>query len=254
MQKAVLLIFYLFTLFLGSATGYADVVGDVGKATYVSGDVYVIRGDERITLTEGDGVFAADTVLTGKSGRVTLQMHDESKIYVGRLSRIALSDYTLKEKSLVSGALDVLWGKVRFFVAKLSNGSGFKVKTRTAVLGVRGTEFVVLVPMPEGIVDPATMELPPNLPNLITTVYGIEGLVEGFSATGERILIGPGVKVEFTNDGQIKFTSHDKPVSIPNVKPGNTPAPQVPDVPKPEDIIVPPAPVPPPQVRGQLIG
>ena len=250
MLKVASLVFSLFSLLFSIPNASAGVLNDVGKAAYVSGDVYVVRGEERLPLVEGDGVLSADTVITGERGRVTLQMHDESKIHIGRLSRISLSDYTLKEKSLVSGAFNVLWGKVRFFVAKLSDGSGFKVSTRTAVLGVRGTEFVVMVPMPEGIVDPATMELPPNLPDLITTVFGIEGLVEGFSSTGERILIGPGVKVEFTNDGQIKFTSQDKPISVPTVKPGNTPPPPKPDVPTPADIIVPSVPQP---VRGQFL-
>jgi len=240
--------YFLIALLLVPAGSAAESVGNVGSAAFVSGDVYVVRGTERLALAEGDGVLAADTVITGSRGRVTLQMHDESKIHIGRLSRISLSDYALKEKSLMSGAFNVLWGKVRFFVAKLSEGSGFKVSTRTAVLGVRGTEFVVIVPMPEGIADPTTMALPENLPELITTVYGIEGLVEGFSPTGERVLIGPGVKVEFTNDGKIKFTSQEKPVSIPTVKPGNSPAPKIPDVPKPSDIIIsPPHSPPPPQ-------
>ena len=244
MIKTISVILSLMFLMVGTVNVSAESMNGAGKATYVSGEVFVIRGDERLPLAEGQSVFASDTVVTADSGRVTLQMRDASKVYVGRLSRVNLADYALKDDSLISGSLNVLWGKVRFFVAKLSNSSTFKVSTRTAVLGVRGTEFVVIVPMPEGLVDPLSPELPDNLPELITTVYGIEGLVEGFSSSGERILIGPGVKVEFTSDGKIKFTSVDKPVSLPTV-PGTTPPPQVPDVPGPEDIIVPP-----PQIRN----
>lgn len=247
MLKIVSLVLSLFALVVSIPYASADSLNDAGKAAYVSGDAYVVRGGERLPLAEGDSVFSADTVITGDKGRVTLHMRDESKIHVGRLSRIDLSNYTLKEKSLISGAFNVLWGKVRFFVAKLSEGSDFKVGTKTAVLGVRGTEFIVMVPIPEGIVDPTTMALPDNLPELITTVFGIEGLVEGFSLTGERILIAPGVKVEFTKDAKIKFTTQDKPISIPTVKPNTTPPPPTPDVPTPADIIVPPAPPPPPQ-------
>lgn len=253
MLKVISLIFSLVAMVFSIPYASADSLNDAGRAAYVSGDVYVVRGGERLPLAEGDSLFSADTVMTGSKGRATLQMNDESKIHVGRLSRIDLSNYTLKEKSLISGAFNMLWGRVRFLVSKLSDGAEFKVGTKTAVLGVRGTEFVVIVAMPEGIVDPTTLELPPNPPDLITTVYGIEGLVEGFSSTGERILIGPGMKVEFTNDGQIKFTSRDKPVSLPNVKPGTTPPPSLPDVPKPEDIRTPPPP-PPPQPPGGGFG
>ncbi len=248
MQKVASIVFSLLALLLVAPVVLAQAGADVGKAVHVSGDVYVIRGAERLVLTEGDGVLAADTVMTGSRGRVSLLMHDDSRIHVGRLSRLSLSDYALKEKSLVSGALDLLWGKVRFFVARLSDGSGFSVSTRTAVLGVRGTEFVVIVPVPEGVADPTVTALPPSLPDLVTTVYGVEGVVEGVSTSGRRVLIGPGVKVEFSRDGKVKFTSPEKPLSVPVVKPGSNPAPEIPDVPKPTDIIVPTPPEPP--VRG----
>jgi len=239
MYKVILIIGFLLASVVGVTTASAEILNDAGKATYVSGEVYVIRDSERLALSEGDSVFASDTVVTASSGRVTLLMHDDSKIYVGRSSRLSLSDYAVKEKTLISGAFNLLWGKVRFFVAKLSDNSSFNVSTRTAVLGVRGTEFVVIVPVPEGMPDLTGIEPPVNLPELITTVFGIEGLVEGFSSTGKRMLIGPGVKVEFTNDGTIKFTTQDKPISIPTVKPGSAPPPEIPDVPKPSDIIVP---------------
>jgi len=250
MHKVVPIICSLIALSLAASVVFAETMSDVGKVTFVSGDVYVVRGAERLTLNEDDGVQAADTVITGSRGRVSLQMHDNSKVHIGRLSRVSLSNYALKEKSLMSGSFNVLWGRVRFFVAKLSEGSGFKVSTKTAVLGVRGTEFVVIVPMPEGIVDPTSLELPANLPDLITTVFGIEGLVEGVSLSGQKMLIGPGVKVEFTNDGKIKFTSQDKPISIPAVKPSNTTPPPTPDVPKPSDIIIPTVE---PPVNGQFL-
>jgi len=242
MHKVVFIIFSLIALSLAASVSFAETVSDVGKATYISGDVYVVRGEERIPLAEGDGVLAADTVITGSRGRVALQMHDNSKIHIGRSSRVSLSNYAVKEKTLVSGAFNVLWGKVRFFVAKLSGDSSFNVTTKTAVLGVRGTEFVVVVPMPEGVEDPTSIELSPNLPDLITTVYGIEGLVEGVSLKGERVLIGPGVKVEFSVDNKVVLTFDQEPKNLPSIGVPDI-APVEPDVPSPADIPVPTEPV-----------
>lgn len=245
MLKVTSLFFSLFALVFLMPYASAGSLNDAGKASYVSGDVYVVRGGERLPLAEGDSVFSADTVITGRKGRVSLQMHDESKVYIGRASRMSLSNYAVKEKKLMSGVFNVLWGKVRFLVAKLSEGSEFKVGTKTAVLGVRGTEFVVILPMPEGIEDPTSIELSPNLPDLITTVYGIEGLVEGLSLKGERVLIGPGVKVEFSADNKVVLTFDQEPKNLPTIGvPNITPA--EPDVPTPADIpvpVVPPEPV-----------
>jgi len=243
MLRFLLIVVFLFIPITSSS---AESGAGVGKSIYASGEVHVIRGAERLSLKEGEVLFSADSIVTGSSGRVSLHMNDGSTVHIGRLSRINLSRYDITKSSLLSGAFKMLWGKVRFVVAKLSTGSDFKVSTKTAVLGVRGTEFLVVVPMPEGIVDPLTNELPVDLAGLITTVFGIEGLVEGVSTSGQRVLIGPGVKVEFTSDGKIKFSSLDKPL-IPTIKPGQGTAPEIPTIPKPSDIVLPP------QIRGQFL-
>lgn len=216
-----------------TVTASAESMRGAGKVTYVLGDAYVIRGSKRTPLSAGDILFSSDMLVTGYRGRIRLQMHDGSKVHLGRLSRISVSNYTLKKGSLISGAFNMLWGKARFFVTKLSKGSGFRVTTGTAVLGVRGTEFLVVIPIPGGITDPTAIHLPPDVPVEVTTVIGVEGLVVGLSLSGERVNISPGVTVEFTKDGKLIFRFSEKP-AISGATPGG--APKIPDVPNPADL------------------
>ncbi len=117
------------------------------------------------------------------------------------------------------------------------------MSTKTAVLGVRGSEFLVIVPIPGGITDPTAIRLPPDLPLEVTRVVGIEGVVVGLSRSGERIAISPGVTVEFTQGGELIFRFTYKPdVRMP--LPG-TGGPDIPRIPGPADLRTPP---PPPQV------
>ena len=237
MIRSVSFVVALLILTVGANSALAGSSIEVGKVTYVSGDTFVIRDAERLPLTDGDALFPSDTIVTGKRGRVMLYMRDGSRLHISRLSRLSLSGYRFKEDdSLVSGAFNMLWGKVRFFVAKLNKGSTFNVNTSTAVLGVRGTEFLVVVPIPGGITDPTAIKLPPDLPPEITEVVGVEGLVVGLSKSGESIMISPGVTVEFTLDDKLIFRFVDEP-NAPKLPAGEEPS--MPNIPDPSDIQVP---------------
>lgn len=240
MGRLLLSVMALLILVVGPAAALADSSREAGRVVYVEGDAFVIRDTERLSLTGGEAVIPSDTLVTGERGRITLHMLDGSKIHVGRLSRVSLSEYALKENSLISGGFNMLWGKVRFFVARLNKGSLFSVGTKTAVLGVRGTEFLVTVPIPGGITDPTAIRLPPDLPAEVTRVVGIEGMVVGLSRSGERVTISPGVTVEFTEGGELIFRFSDKP-DVPKSLPGAS-GPDIPKVPGPADLRTPPPP------------
>jgi len=238
MKRLILSVVLLVSMANASAAVAMSDDDGVGVVTYVSGEAFVIRNQKLSSVSDNMTLLSSDVLVTRHKGRVSVKMFDNSKIYVGSQSRIRISEYVKEEGVLSSGTFNMLWGKVRFLVSKLSEGSGFKVGTRTAVLGVRGTEFVVVVPLPEGVEDPTSIKLSPNLPDLMTTVYGLEGLVEGVSLDGERILIGPGVKVEFSADKKAVLTFDQEPKNLPSVGvPDITPV--EPDVPDPADIPVP---------------
>jgi len=123
-----------------------------GNVDYINGEVVVIRNDGEMPLAFGQLVFSSDTIITGENGRVRLSMRDGSSIYMAHMSRINIDDYQVKNKSLVSGLFNMLWGKARFVVNHLKRiDSSFSVKTSTAVLGVRGTNFIVSLDRPANV-------------------------------------------------------------------------------------------------------
>ncbi len=126
----------------------------VGRLAYVWGDVAVERGAASEPAERGRLVYRNDIIVTGSGGRAKLVMSDGSRVYVGSRSRIEVSDYARRGGSLFSGAFNMFWGKARFFVNKLvTRNSSFRVRTSTAVLGVRGTSFVVNQAKPKGLQD-----------------------------------------------------------------------------------------------------
>ncbi|MES0370777.1 MAG: FecR domain-containing protein [Mariprofundaceae bacterium] len=162
-----------------------------GKVEYVSGDAWTLRQADKITLFRNSIIHAEDVIVTGSVGRIKLVMNDKSIIYVGRQSRISIDRYDMKDNSLLFGSFNMLWGKVRFLVHKLKVGMGnFSVQTKTATIGVRGTDFSVVLDKPEtfGAIKP-------------TTVMLFEGAVVGTSIRGRVIDIKPGRLVKFKPDG-----------------------------------------------------
>ncbi len=185
------LILALLVIVFGGKAVYA-AASDVGRIVYVSGPAWIEQSGVRDDAKAGSKVFRSDVVVTGPRGRAKIQMRGGSRIYVSSNSRLALKDYVTGDEGLVSATFDMLWGKVRFLVSRISDRHGsFSVRSTTAVLGVRGTEFAVIAPVPLEIPDPLILENLPKAPMriilfsgslLVTTVSGQEfELLPGFT-------------------------------------------------------------------------
>jgi hypothetical protein len=184
----------------------ADAAAKAGRVTFQSGDTWVLKTGKAIALHQGDSVFPHDVVVTGKRSRIKLRMVDDTVVYVGSKSRIKIKTYQMSGKSLVKGLFDMLWGKARFLVNKLKRrGSSFSVSTKTAVIGVRGTEFSVEVPRPTNLTQVKALQLKPSLilPKKPVTMMLFEGSVLGKNTRGGQRLIKPGILANFTPNGKI---------------------------------------------------
>ena len=184
-----------------------------GKVVYHSGEAWALRDGERVALQKGVEVHSGDVIVTTMSGRTKLSMIDNSVVYVGRQSRITIDRYDMKEGSLFSGSFDMLWGKVRFLVTKLnSSRANFSVRTKTATIGVRGTQFAILVD-PPSVIPKLSIKVPDSIAsNVPTTVMLFEGAVIGKSIKGQIVNIKPGTIVRLKPNGAIlsrKIQAHD---------------------------------------------
>lgn len=136
-----------------ASSAWAETVSNApaGDIVSVSGTV-LLRSDAATTgqpkmrtAKAGDSVFAQDVINTGSDGRIKVLMKDKSIIDLGP-SALFKIDHFKGKNGAADREVDVsmVYGTMRAAVTQKLEGKGkFKVKTPSATMGVRGTEFVV---------------------------------------------------------------------------------------------------------------
>lgn len=122
------------------------VAQEAGHVKVAKGSVQIERAGQKVPAVVGAVVQAGDVVVTGADGSVGITFLDNSLLSAGPNSVLAIDRFAFDstthqgsfESSLKKGTLAVVSGKL----AKQSPDA-MKVKTPAAVLGVRGTEFLV---------------------------------------------------------------------------------------------------------------
>jgi hypothetical protein len=125
---------------------------DAGLVKVSKGSVQIQRGGTRVPASVGTSVRTSDVIVTGADGSAGITFTDNSLVSVGPNSVFAIDKYRFDttthagefEGNLKQGRLAAVSGKM----VKQSPES-MKIRTPSAVMGVRGTEFVVQVDEPQ---------------------------------------------------------------------------------------------------------
>ena len=141
----------LIVVMVGSALAFPALAADVGLVKVSKGSVQIQRGATKVPATVGAGVQASDVIVTGADGAAGITFTDNSLVSVGPNSVFAIDKYSFDttthqgefEGNLKQGRLAAISGKM----VKQSPES-MKIRTPSAIMGVRGTEFVVQVDEP----------------------------------------------------------------------------------------------------------
>jgi hypothetical protein len=136
----------LVTLAAGFAVGAARA--EVGQIKLAKGQVSVDRKGQALPGQVGMLLEASDILKTGSDGSVGITMRDDSLLSAGPNSILSLERFEFDptttqgrfDARLHRGTLAVVSGRI----AKQSP-QAMTVRTPSAVLGVRGTDFVVSV-------------------------------------------------------------------------------------------------------------
>jgi ferric-dicitrate binding protein FerR (iron transport regulator) len=130
-------------------------VGRIGTFKQVEGEVRVGKDGARTAPQSGDAVRAGQRITTGRDGAASMVLKDGTVLTLGPNTTTDLNqfqyDTTTQEGNF---AVELLQGSLRVVTVLLAkvNPERFKVKTPTAVVGVRGTDFIVeATPKPEPI-------------------------------------------------------------------------------------------------------
>jgi hypothetical protein len=140
MMKALLLVAGLALPLVAAAAESAGVVKTA------KGSVTIQRGAEKIAASPGSAVEAADRIATGADGSVGIILRDNTLLSAGPNSTLVLERFAFDstthagtiDATVKRGTLSVVSGKI----AKQSPGA-VQFRTPNAILGVRGTEFVI---------------------------------------------------------------------------------------------------------------
>ena len=129
-----------------SAAAQAD--SQVAQIKKVLGQTEIVRNGGRAAAHIGDPLFEKDTIETGADGSIGITFIDNTVMSSGPNSEIILEDYKFNSSDYKGSMLtDINKGTVSMISGDIARSTpgAMKVKTPTAILGVRGTRFVVEV-------------------------------------------------------------------------------------------------------------
>ena len=174
-------------------------VGNVASVVPAAFGTQVRR--ERRVMDVDDPVFGEELIETGDDGGISIELLDGTELYIGAGSRLALQRFVYEAASqrmtqvfsFVSGSFRVVSGKF----AK----SSFRFETPVATIGIRGTDFEVVVNRFGS-----------------TKVSVHEGSVVVRPLSGEARVIGPDVQATVLPDGAgvsvARATFSDDPILL----------------------------------------
>jgi hypothetical protein len=117
-----------------------------GLVKRVSGSANLDRSGATVLLAAGDTVRAGDVLRTGANSSIGIALTDDTLLTIGANSELVLNTYTFDTTTHDGNLLaSVRRGTTAFVTGLIAKKApeNVRVQTRTVVLGVRGTEFIV---------------------------------------------------------------------------------------------------------------
>ena len=111
------------------------------------GEVMATSADVERSLTQGDSVFVEDRVTTGDKSFAMLKFIDGSIVTVRPNSTVIIEQYVFNGGDEDAALLNLMEGGLRIITGAISKSQpeSYKVKTPVALMGVRGTEFAIML-------------------------------------------------------------------------------------------------------------
>lgn len=136
----------LLAALLASAGAAQAQVAAAGIVKRLQGTVTLQRGAATVPVAAGTAVLVGDRFVTGADGAVGITLADDTLLTAGPASTLVISEFRFDSTTnegnvlarLLKGTLHVVTG----LIAK-QQPQNVNVQTRNAVMGVRGTEFIV---------------------------------------------------------------------------------------------------------------
>jgi hypothetical protein len=182
-----------------------------GQVQHLSGTLHVQRQDGSVRLlSEKSQVLQGDVVSTERDSYAQIKMTDGGQITLRPNTQIRIEGYQFSEKepekdsfvfALLKGGMRAVTG----LIGKRVNRDAYRLRTATATVGIRGTDFNAIdVPPDSG---------PP--PGVYVVVNDGQVVV---TAGGQELLTGAG-QTAYSSNAQIAPVIVPPPPNLPDVKP-----------------------------------
>src|SRR5690554_3311582 len=126
----------------------AQAVTEAASVLFSHGNVVLTNNAGSYPLEKGAAVSAGDTVITGEDGRIQMRFSDGGLVSLMPNSRFAVEEYSQPSaNSEGSVSVNLLKGGLRALSGSIGkkDKDSYKLKTDVATLGIRGTQFVVVM-------------------------------------------------------------------------------------------------------------
>ncbi|MCI5192197.1 MAG: hypothetical protein D3915_03585 [Candidatus Electrothrix sp. AU1_5] len=153
-----------------------------GTIMHLQGTAYVYHQNEQVaySIQQDHPVFSGDTLVTTEKSKATLQLADDSVLFLTAHTKL-LIDRFLPRVNVRDTAMYLFFGKIRSTVQR--DIGEYTIKTPTACLKVRGTDFIVAV-------APASPKKPTKLLTAVLTGSG-QSNVDFAGFVGPSITLKP---------------------------------------------------------------
>lgn len=114
---------------------------NIGTVAAFKGKVQVERSSQNLMVNSGFVIEQKDTMMTGEKSRAQIIMKDETIITVGSNSEYSFDTYNVGKEAQAS--MELKRGFFRAITGKIGKiaPNRFKIKTRSATIGIRGTHL-----------------------------------------------------------------------------------------------------------------
>lgn len=122
---------------------------NIGSITEFKGAGQIKRAAKTMPAARGTSIVKNDTVSTNSIGRFKITFVDATTVNITENSKLVIDDFVYDggNKSKGKIGLKIALGTVRYASGNLAKGNpgGVNIRTPTATIGVRGTDFVMTV-------------------------------------------------------------------------------------------------------------
>ncbi|MFC1690234.1 FecR domain-containing protein [Pseudomonadota bacterium] len=118
-----------------------------GMVVASRGEVIALSNGGSRELKQGDYVYVNDEIMTSNRSFAVLQFTDGAKVTVRPDTTLIIEQYLYAGNDSDEATLNLVEGGLRVITGAMakSNPENYKVRTPVALMGVRGTEFSIML-------------------------------------------------------------------------------------------------------------